>query len=429
MRGTAMAEIPMPEDAPQRYAELERAYVEERWSSVSGSGEALLEELDQSDDPEAEALANRVHVLMGHAHLYGLAEASVAEDHYRAVLSGNAEAELRRLAAEGLQQCQRPPAPRNSASDAATAEPTPTERPAEPAVEPEPAPTTAPSTSESPTQSPTQSPSGSPMPAPGESPSATAAGVGEADIAAETGPEVGGRVRLEKAAPLGEPAGSAIAADPFQAAVAAASSAAAQPASGPAMPWLQDLPSGSVAPMAEPQTHAPALLDTSVAPRVVTPFELQPGGAEPVAAEPDPQGGGGALVPRLEVEVVEEPELLEVAQADPGLAEELELELSRIRERRTATREGGDPFAAAVAAASAEVALNPLAGEPPSDWEAETASDTAAALELEAPTLHATADTVGGSAAAAGAIPAAAPDLSSEDPELVAGLLRVVLSP
>ena len=42
--------------------------------------------------------------------------------------------------------------------------------------------------------------------------------------------------------------------------------------------------------------------------------------------------------PRLEVDVVEEPELVEVAQADPSLAEELELELSQIRERRQNAR-------------------------------------------------------------------------------------------
>lgn len=51
--------------------------------------------------------------------------------------------------------------------------------------------------------------------------------------------------------------------------------------------------------------------------------------------------------PRLEVEVVEEPELVEVAQADPSLAEELELELSQIRERRqSARREAGEALGA-----------------------------------------------------------------------------------
>ncbi len=87
----------------------------------------------------------------------------------------------------------------------------------------------------------------------------------------------------------------------------------------------------------------------------------------------------GELVPSLEVEVVEEPELMEVAQADPSLAEELEIELTRISERRASQR--GDR--------TATQELEPLA---PAD-------------SLEEP------------------------DDLMEDPELLAGLLRVVVTP
>ena len=85
------------------------------------------------------------------------------------------------------------------------------------------------------------------------------------------------------------------------------------------------------------------------------------------------------LVPRLEVEVVEEPELMEVAQADPSLAEELEIELTGIRERRASHRGDG-------------TATQELAPPAPADSLAE-------------------------------------PDDLMEDPELLAGLLRVVVTP
>jgi len=87
----------------------------------------------------------------------------------------------------------------------------------------------------------------------------------------------------------------------------------------------------------------------------------------------------GELVPSLEVEVVEEPELIEVAQADPSLAEELEIELTRIRERRASQRGDG-------------TATQELAPPAPADSLAE-------------------------------------PDDLMEDPELLAGLLRVVVTP
>jgi hypothetical protein len=85
------------------------------------------------------------------------------------------------------------------------------------------------------------------------------------------------------------------------------------------------------------------------------------------------------LVPSLEVEVVEEPELMEVAQADPSLAEELEIELTGIGERRASQR-----------------------------------GDGTATKEQKTP---APADSL------------EEPDDLMEDPELLAGLLRVVVTP
>ncbi len=355
----------MPDNAPQRYADLERAYVEERWLSVRGNGPVLLEELEESDDPQAEALANRLRVLLGHAHLFGLAEPEIAEDYYRAVITGNAEADLRQIAAQGLAQCQQPAVQ----TVAAGSEPEP-----EPLASPQPV--TEPA-----------------------APAPSASAMAEAAV------------------------------DPFQAAVTTAlATGSVQRTGEPAMPWLKDLASGAQGALAT-ETGEPA-----------APEPFAPGSAqEPaVIVSPDPEAGG-ALAPRLEVEVVEEPELLEVAQADPSLAEELELELSRISERRAAAAAAGaaqqgaspesarrpiDPFAAAIAAATAEVATRPQRPDPvdahPSGDITDTAlpqalePDIAAALEHEAAPEH-------------DAEEGATPDLSLEDPELVAALLRVVL--
>ena len=69
------------------------------------------------------------------------------------------------------------------------------------------------------------------------------------------------------------------------------------------MPWMEQL--GAVAPM-EP-----------VAP--IAPFE--PVAAIPSTPEPQPE-------PELVVEVIEEPELIDVAQADPARAEELDVAIT-----------------------------------------------------------------------------------------------------
>ena len=263
-----------------------------------------------------------MRVLLGHTHLYGLAEPEVAEDYYRSVLGSRAEPELRRIAAEGLQQCLRPRTLR--------------EQPAQ---------------------------------------------AGDAGTASD--------------APIAPPAGAPInaSADPFLAAVlasGAATTAAPGTATAPATPWLADLPQDLVAP-------APA--------------------------------GALELIPSLEVEVVEEPELVEVAQADPNLAEELELELSRIRERRAAAAAAAKPAGQEDLeqedleqdAASIE-ALEELSAPPTGIAAGEQGHPFAAAISaalegVEAPAAQATPRRA----------TAPAPDLSGEDPELVASLLRVVI--
>jgi hypothetical protein len=102
------------------------------------------------------------------------------------------------------------------------------------------------------------------------------------------------------------------------------------------------------------------------------------------------------MPPTLEVEVVEEPELVEVAQADPSLAEELEIELTRIKERRAASRvdaEAGQQLVASTPAPEPTPTPTPT-------------PEPAAALPEQADL-----------------------DQLMNDPELLAGLLRVVVRP
>ncbi|MEI6615204.1 MAG: hypothetical protein WCL59_01385 [Cyanobium sp. ELA507] len=365
-----MAEFPLPPDTAERYAAIEQAYVEDHWTTVLSKGENLLKLLEQSDDPEAQGLANRVRLLLGHAHLYGLSEPEVAEDYYHDVLAHQAETELRRIATEGLQQCQRPTAPRANAALEAQAVPVETTAPVETAANAAPLESGAPAHAveepllealapatalvepqEAVGQAETTTTSTATSPIPPESPAPSLESAATPTPAAAPWAEA--RAVPQEAAP------TAAINDPFLTAVTAAAAAKGSIGAAPAraaMPWLADLPEGVVI---ETLTAAPSSTSLDAPSAAAPPQPLQPAGEL-------------SLIPSLEVEVVEEPELLEVVQADPKLSEEFELELTRIRERRKASASPMDSPAAAVAVA---------------------------------------------------------PDLSQEDPVLVAGLLRVVLRP
>jgi hypothetical protein len=96
--------------------------------------------------------------------------------------------------------------------------------------------------------------------------------------------------------------------------VAGASGAAvsAQAVTGPAAPWLAATPAAT----APPAAAAPA---TAADPGPATDGEEAP--SEPQAATPAAPWAEPSLIP----EVVEEPELIELHQADPALAEDVEL--------------------------------------------------------------------------------------------------------
>jgi hypothetical protein len=405
-----MADLPVPEseNATRRYADLEKAYIEERWSHVLHGGEALLDALKGDGAPQALALLNRVRLLIGHTALYGLGESELAEDHYRAVLNATPESDLRRIASEGLERCQ---GPRTATAPGTVAEAGGTAAVPLTAADSAAAPGLGPAT-----------PTGSEQPAktgsgdaaqPGlrPEPAATAAIATEPAGAGAPPPWLSDSASGNTPRPLP--------ADPFQAALAAAGAAAAAPPDPawaqtlePAMPWLQA------------QSSRP------------DPQPLDPQGPPAASAS-----SAGPLAPRLEVEVVEEPELVEVAQSDPRLAEELELELSRIRARRAASAQKPEtpqrsappvePSGMAAAAAEPDGAqsagLETAEPLPTVGWELATATSQSPAEAKTPPAPELAGATskepiVAAELAATSAVP-----LSREDPDLVAGLLGVTL--
>lgn len=107
-----MADSALSTDPLERYGEIERAYCEERWTSVIDDGQALLAELSRVDAVSPPAgLRERLQLLVAHAYLYGLGDRDNAEDFYQAVLRSEAETSLRQIAEQGLQQCGLPVAP------------------------------------------------------------------------------------------------------------------------------------------------------------------------------------------------------------------------------------------------------------------------------------------------------------------------------
>jgi hypothetical protein len=318
-----MAPPPLANDPGERYAELERAYTEDRWPDVLEQGGQLIADL--SNDPMAADLASRAHLLLGHAHLYGLRDPAAALPHYLALLAGPADPDLRRIAEDALPYCQ------------STVEPA--------------------------------------------APTAEAGTAGAVALDSDSSEAAAGLFT------------TATATDATTAAAAAASPMVAQELA----PWA------AIEPTAEPVGDqivdsqgqwipragiAPEGIKKAATPWLDAPIRLEEANSQ---EKPNQTEVGGLLappgsanrevVPKLEVEVVEEPELVEVAQADPSLAEELEIELTRIKERR---------------------AYRPV--------------DASATQEL---------------ATAAPAVESALedPDHLMEDPELLAGLLRVVVTP
>jgi hypothetical protein len=91
-----------PEILQERYSAIELAYSERRWPEVESLSQALLAEL--SPNP-ADPLQLRLVLLLGHTRLYGLADPSGAHHYYASVLEHCEEPTLRDIAQQGLEQC------------------------------------------------------------------------------------------------------------------------------------------------------------------------------------------------------------------------------------------------------------------------------------------------------------------------------------
>lgn len=112
-----MAESAALRDPLQRYSEIEQAYRDDRWQEVIRSGADLLNEFGASPDAAMPGLKERVELLMAHAYLYGLGDRDNAEDLYNSVLRSGSEPELRQIATQGVQQCNLPIASSSQGSD------------------------------------------------------------------------------------------------------------------------------------------------------------------------------------------------------------------------------------------------------------------------------------------------------------------------
>ena len=101
----------MSSASTDRYAAIERAYGEGRFSDALQGAEALLFELQaRASGPESETDLSRLQLLTGHIHLYGLGQPQDAQAYYQAVAGSRAPSTLVDLAQAGLQRCQLQPA-------------------------------------------------------------------------------------------------------------------------------------------------------------------------------------------------------------------------------------------------------------------------------------------------------------------------------
>jgi hypothetical protein len=95
-----------PQD--QAYINIERAYGEGKFSEALRQAEALLPRLPTD---RADGLAERLQLLMGHIHLYGLGAPERAASYYQTVHDASADPAYRQLAQQGLVLCQNAPTP------------------------------------------------------------------------------------------------------------------------------------------------------------------------------------------------------------------------------------------------------------------------------------------------------------------------------
>lgn len=257
----------MTETQEHLYAAVELAYSEGQWQQALAQGEQLLRQIGD-DNP---SLRLRLELLLGHTQLYGFANAAAAAQHYTTVQQLQPEPILLDIAVQGLEHSRQ-----LLASSAPEEAPAPEEPAAAPQQEEPPAPVAAVD------------------PFTAAAAGAAAPSAGATTAAMPWMVDLGGQ---DPAAPAPETL-EALASNPFlQSAPATGAAAASFP------------PAAPVAAPAEP------------------PIALEPGTALALR-EPEPPEAVAEPAPLeepLAVDVVEEPELIEVRQADPATAESIEV--------------------------------------------------------------------------------------------------------
>jgi tetratricopeptide (TPR) repeat protein len=98
----------MPSPEEQAYSAVERAYGQGDFAGALQQAEALQPQLQPN---RSDLLDQRLQLLIGHIHLYGLGQPRQAEAAYQAVLSSCPEPTYRQLAEQSLQLCAQKPEP------------------------------------------------------------------------------------------------------------------------------------------------------------------------------------------------------------------------------------------------------------------------------------------------------------------------------
>jgi hypothetical protein len=278
-----MENSPDTSDWQKRYAVIEKAYCQGRWATVVEAGTLFLRDLTEAGgEPEAMALHHRMQLLMAHTLLHGYGDRDAAEDLYEIVRRSEAEPALRQIAEDGLDQCHQPLVSTLVTEEEDEDEPVHS-RPM----------LFLPETERTDLEE--QSSPSRPPKAP--SPAALQPLLSLPSMAPEPRPEPEAAANTTSPAPpTAGPTERSIAADPFTLPGEKATPAAA-PSGAPVMPWLTQ--PRSVAPAEPVAGDLPWLQQRAASPSSVTP----------------------ALIP----DVVDEPELIEVHQSSPLLAEEVEV--------------------------------------------------------------------------------------------------------
>lgn len=278
------------DDALRRYEAIEKAYCEGRWATVVEAGTVLLRELPQGGDhpEESKGLRHRMHLLMAHTLLHGYGDRDAAEDLYLLVHNSDAESSLRQMAEDGLDQCHKPLSSTFVAEETVEEDEEPLGRPGLFLPETEP---NRPDDLAAPPERAKEAPVialhlGAPPGEPSES---------------EPSAEEANATPLNMRQKTTEPPDLGQAADPFQPA-SAPSTTETLHITVPVMPWA-------------------------------TPEEATAEANVEAEASPPSTDRDEAMTPHLTLlplipEVVEEPELVEVHQATPSLAEEVDVEMT-----------------------------------------------------------------------------------------------------